>query len=89
MRIRNQPVQFKCPASKKTKLVTTAEMACIYKSSICDTLFWRKTATQKHIYIKWYVEEPKVAGVQGAGFDKKLSRLRVNETNGTELEARL
>lgn len=88
MRICNQAVQFKCPASKKTKLVTTVEMAYIYKSSICDTLFCRKITTQKHIYIKKKVEE-KVVTVCSAGFDRKLSRLRVNKTNGNKLEVRL
>lgn len=85
VRIHNQAVQFKCPASKKTKLVNTVDMDYVYKSAICDTLLWKKITTQKHIYIKQYVEEPKVATVWGAGFDRKLSRVSVNETNGTKL----
>lgn len=63
VRIHNQAVQFKCRASKKTKLVNTVEMAYVYKSAICDTLLWKKITTQKHMYIKQYVEEPKVATV--------------------------
>lgn len=84
MRIRNQAVQFKCPASKKTKLVNTVEMAYVYKSAICDTLFWKNLLLRNTSISSSMLKNLKCA-VWGAGFDRKLSRVSVNETNGTKL----
>lgn len=66
---------FKCPARKKTKLVTAVNMAYIYKFSICNILFQGIKTTQKQIYINQKIEELKAASGWGVGFDK-LNRLR-------------